>query len=91
MKFHLSLKALSRSLSDRQEWRFQQSHRDKFSFPSRFSKFQIFKLESGSSDGQEEIIANICNRYGCIYLEYVAFYIYYFSLILKNNVLLLYS
>ena len=32
----------------------------KFSFPSKISNLQVFKLEAGSSDGQEEIITSIC-------------------------------
>ena len=67
MKFQLTLKNISRSSSERQEWRFQKGHRGKnFSFPSRISKFQVFKLEAGDNDSQEEIIANICVMYVCI-------------------------
>ena len=42
----------------------------KFSFPSKISNFQVFKLEAGGSDGQEEIIINICINvvYVCMYI-----------------------
>lgn len=53
----------------------------KFFLPSRISKFQVFKLEAGGSDGQEEILANIIL---CMYdIEYGTFYIYYFNSVLK--------
>ena len=57
----------------------QQGCKDKkFSFPSKISNVQFFNLEAGGSDGQEEIITNICIHVMYVYMcvcMYVCMYI----------------